>query len=129
ISMDCTVEWEVLPENMPALVAQYGNRKEVERKVIDPQAHACGRDKGIDYGAQDLLEGSQREKFQTDFTQELVKRCKSTGVTIHSAFIRSIEIPEDYLKPIRDKQIAAETQVTNKAKEVTAQSVAEVERE
>src|SRR5207244_3925242 len=62
-------------------------------------------------------------------TQELVKRCKSTGVTIHSAFIRSIEIPEDYLKPIRDKQIAAETQVTNKAKEATAQSVAEVERE
>jgi hypothetical protein len=129
ISMDCTVEWEVLPENMPALVAEYGGRRAVEKNVIDLQAHAIGRDKGIDYGAQDLLEGTRREKFQEDFTKELVRVCKAKGVTIHSAFIRNIDIPEEYLKPIRDKQIAAETQVTNKAKEVTAQSVAEVERE
>ena len=33
------------------------------------------------------------------------------------------------MKPIRDKQIAAETKVTNQAKEATAQSVADVERE
>ena len=50
-------------------------------------------------------------------------------MTVHSAFIRNLVIPESYLKPIRDKQIAAETELTNKAKEVTAQSVAEVERE
>jgi hypothetical protein len=129
ISMDCTVEWEVLPENMPALVAEYGGRKAVEKNVIDLQAHAIGRDKGIDYGAQDLLEGTKREQFQGDFTKELVRVCKAKGVTIHSAFIRNIDIPEEYLKPIRDKQIASETQVTNKAKEATAQSEAEVERE
>jgi hypothetical protein len=50
-------------------------------------------------------------------------------VTVHSAFIRNIEIPEQYLKPIRDKQIAAEVEQTNRAKEVTAQSEADVERE
>src|SRR5262249_30933578 len=104
ISMDCTVEWEVLPENVPALVAEYGSRKAVEKNVIDLQARAIGRDKGIDYGAQDLLEGTRREKFQEDFTKELVRVCKAKGVTIHSAFIRNIDIPEQYLKPIRDKQ-------------------------
>lgn len=129
ISMDCTIEWEVLPENMPALVAEYGSAKAVERTVIDLHAHAVPRDKGIDYGAQDLLEGTKREKFQDDFSQEMKRVCKDKGVTVHSAFIRSIVIPEQYLKPIREKQIAAETQVTNKAKEVTAQGVAEVERE
>ena len=38
-------------------------------------------------------------------------------------------IPEAYLEPIRAKQIAAETEITNKAKEATAESEAEVERE
>ena len=129
ISIDCTVEWEVLPEHMPALVAEYGSRKEVERKVIDVQAHAIGRDKGIDYGVQDFLEGTTREKFQEDFTQELTRVCAEKNVTIHSAFIRRIDIPEEYLKPIRDKQIAVETQLTTKAKEATAETDNEVERE
>jgi hypothetical protein len=129
ISIDCTVEWEVLPEHMPALVAEYGSRKEVEKKVIDVQAHAIGRDKGIDYGVQEFLEGSSREKFQEDFTQELTQVCQQKSVTIHSAFIRRIAIPEEYLKPIRDKQIAVETQLTTKAKELTAETENEVERE
>ena len=37
--------------------------------------------------------------------------------------------PEEYLKPIRDKQVAAETEITNQVKEATAESVANVERE
>jgi len=128
ISMDCTIEWEVLPEDMPSLVAEYGRSKDVESKVIDVQAHAIGRDKGIDYGVQELLEGRSREKLQTDFTNELIRVCREKSVTVRSAFIRRIDIPEPYLKPIRDKQIAHEMQLTNKAKEVTAQSEAEVER-
>jgi hypothetical protein len=129
ISMDCTVEWEVLPKDMPSLVAEYGSRRAVEKTVIDVQAHSIGRDKGIDYGVQDFLEGSKREKFQADFTQELVRVGRSKDVKVHSAFIRNIVIPEEYLKPIRDKQIAGETEITNKAKEITAQTEADVERE
>jgi SPFH domain / Band 7 family len=129
ISIDCTVEWEVLPEHMPDLVAEYETRKNVEKKVINVQAHAIGRDKGIDYGVQDFLEGSTRERFQESFTQELTRVCKAKNVTIHSAFIRRIDIPEQYLKPIRDKQIAAETELTTKAKEVTAETENEVESE
>jgi hypothetical protein len=129
ISMDCTVEWEVLPVDMPLLVAEYGTRQAVEKTVIEVQAHSIGRDKGIDYGVQDFLEGSKREKFQADFTKELVRVGREKNVTVHSAFIRNMVIPEAYLKPIRDKQIAGETEITNKAKELTAQSEAEVERE
>jgi SPFH domain / Band 7 family len=129
ISMDCTVEWEILPQDMPQLEAEYGPRKAVERNVIDVQAHAIGRDKGIDYGVQNFLEGAKREEFQNDFTAELTRVCGQKHVTVRSAFIRNIVIPESYLKPIRDKQIAAETEITNKAKEATAQSEADVERE
>jgi hypothetical protein len=129
ISIDCTVEWEVLPQHMPAIVAEYGGWAQVEKKVIDVQAHAICRDKGIDYGVQDFLEGSAREKFQEDFTKELTHVCAEKNVTIHSAFIRRIDIPEQYLKPIRDKQIAAETQLTTKALELTAETDNQVERE
>jgi hypothetical protein len=129
ITIDCTIEWEVLPEDMPALVAEYGSRHEVESKVIDQQAHAIGRDKGADYGPQDFLEGSKRERFQNDFSQELIRVCKEKNVTVHSAFIRNIEIPNSYMKPIRDKQIANETKETNKVQEATAQSEADVRRE
>jgi uncharacterized membrane protein YqiK len=114
---------------MPSSVAEYGLLRDVEKKVIDVQAHAICRDKGIDYGVQDFLQGSTREKFQEDFAKELTKVCKEKNVTIHSAFIRRINIPEAYLKPIRDAQIAHETQLTNKALEVTAKTDAEVERE
>jgi hypothetical protein len=129
ISMECTVEWEVRPQDMPSLIAEYGGRKAVETNVIEVQAHAISRDKGIDYGAQDFLEGTRREKFQQDFTQELTRICREKDVTVHAAFIRNITIPEEYLTPIRDKQVAAETKITNQVKEATAESIAEVERE
>lgn len=127
ISVDCTVEWEVLPEDMPQLVAEYGSRERIEETVIDLQTHAIGRDKGSEYGVLDLLEGVKRKKFQEDFTSELVRACAEKHVTVHSAFIRSIDIPEEYLKQVRDKQIAVQRTLTNKAKEATAKTNAEVE--
>jgi len=129
IGLDCTIEWEVRPQDIPQLIAEYGDRDQVELKVIEVQAHAIGRAKGNNYGVQDFLEGTLREKFQEEFTKELVLVCAEKNVTINSAFIRNIVIPEAYLKPIRDKQIAAETELTNKAKEFTAASDAVVERE
>jgi len=129
ISMDCTVEWEVLPQDMPGLVAEYGAHQKVEENVIKTQAHAIGRDKGIDYGVEQLLQGTDREKFQTDFTRELIKKCSVKNVAVRSAFIRDIVIPEEYLKPIREKQIAAETELSNQAKQATAKLLAAVETE
>jgi hypothetical protein len=129
ISIDCTVEWEVRPEDMPAIVAEYGGWQNVEVNVIDLQAHAIGRDKGSDYGVQDFLEGSTREKFQTEFSKELIKTCKAKHVTVHSAFIRNIDIGDTYMKQIRDRQIAHETRLTNAVQEATKKSDSEVNQE
>src|SRR5262249_40930239 len=81
------------------------------------------------YGVQDFLEGSKREKFQEDFTKELVRVCKEKNVTVHSAFIRNIDIPEVYMKQIRDRQIAEETKRTNSVQEITKKSDADVNKE
>lgn len=129
ISMECTIEWEVLPADLPDLVAEYGEWHRVEQNVIDQQARRISRDRGFNFGAQDFLEGEKREKFQLDFTRELERVCKEKHVVIRSAFIRNIIIPEAFLKPKREKQLAAETRVTNEAKEKTAQSEALLEKE
>jgi hypothetical protein len=128
ISVDCTVEWETLPEDMPRLLAAYGSRRQIEDNVIDLQTHAIGRDKGSDYAVQDLLEGTKRQKYQEDFTKELIAVCKEKNVTVHSAFIRNIEIPDTYLKQIRETQLNTQKALTNKAKEATAQTRRDVEK-
>ncbi|HEX5269162.1 MAG TPA: SPFH domain-containing protein, partial [Gemmataceae bacterium] len=92
ITIDCTVEWEVLPDDMPALVAEYGGWQNVELNVIGVQAPTIAQDKGTSYSAKDFLEGATREKFQTDFSKELIKTCQAKNVTVHSAFIRNIDI-------------------------------------
>jgi regulator of protease activity HflC (stomatin/prohibitin superfamily) len=132
MSMDCTIEWEVLPENMPALVAQYpetGLQSAVEKNVIDLEAHKICRNKGLEYGVDDFLVGSKRQKFQDDFSQELTRVCKEKNVTVHSAFIRHISIPETYMKQVRDRQIAEETNKTNLVRDLTLKSDNDVSRE
>lgn len=129
IGMDCTIEWEVLPSDIPALVAEYREHKVIERNVVDQQARKICRDRGFNYGAQDFLDGEKREKFQEDFTKELEKACREKNVVVRSAFIRNITIPEDFLKQKRDRQLAVEMKITNKAKQETAQSEATLQRE
>jgi hypothetical protein len=129
ISIECTIEWEVLPEHQPLLVAEYGDWHQVERNVIDQQARRISRDRGFNYGAQDFLDGEKREVFQADFAHELERVCKDRNVVVRSAFIRNIIIPDEFLRQKRDRQLAIETRITNEAKEKTAQSDAEVERE
>jgi regulator of protease activity HflC (stomatin/prohibitin superfamily) len=139
IGMECTIEWEVRPQDAPALAAEFGTEQlggksvvdfhAVERNVIDQHVRKISRDRGFNFGAQDFLEGANREVFQTDFTRELERVCGEKNVKVRSAFIRAIHIPDEFLDPKRKKQMAAETKITNEAKELTAASDAQVERE
>jgi hypothetical protein len=129
ISIECTIEWEVLPRDIPALVAEFHNRAGVEKNVISVHASNISQYRGATYGAQDFLDGDKRESFQTDFQQELEKVCAEKNVVVRSAFIRNIVIPEAFLQQKRDRQLAIEMRLTNKAKQETAASEAAVQRE
>lgn len=126
IRMDCTIEWEVKPDDWPDLVAAYGDLAVVERNVVDQHARKISRDRGFNYGAQDFLEGEQREKFQTDFTEELKTTCHENKVVVHSAFIRDMIIPENFLEQKRERQLATETRLTSEALTETAKEEAKV---
>jgi hypothetical protein len=126
ISMDCTIEWEVKPADWPDLVAAYGDLVVVERNVVDQHARKISRDRGFNYGAQDFLEGEKREKFQSDFTEELQTICQENKVVVHSAFIREMVIPDNFLQQKRERQLAAETRLTSEALTETAEEEAKV---
>jgi hypothetical protein len=126
ISMDCTIEWEVKPADWPELVAEYGSLPVVERNVVDQHARKISRDRGFNYGAQDFLEGEKREKFQSDFTDELKSACKENKVVVHSAFIRTMVIPDNFLKQKRERQLSVETRLTSEALTETAREKARV---
>jgi hypothetical protein len=126
IRMDCTIEWEVKPSDWPDLVAAYGDLTVVERNVVDQHARKISRDRGFNYGAQDFLEGEKREQFQTDFTDELKAACQENKVVVHSAFIRDMIIPENFLQQKRERQLAVETRLTSEALTETAQEKAKV---
>ncbi len=139
ISLECTIEWEVLPKDAPALAAEFGTERRdgrvvvpfsaIERNIIDQHVRRISRDRGFNFGAQDFLDGANREAFQADFTRELERVCGEKNVKVRSAFIRHILIPDAFLEQKRMKQMAIEKKITNEAKELTAASDAEVERE
>ena len=126
ISMDGTIEWEVKPTDWPDLVAAYVSLPVVERNVVDQHARKISRDRGFNYGAQDFLEGEKREKFQADFTSELKAACAENKVVVHSAFIRNMIIPDNFLEQKRMRQLSMETRLTSEALTETAQKEAEV---
>ncbi|MBF0410024.1 MAG: hypothetical protein HQM10_21955 [Candidatus Riflebacteria bacterium] len=129
ISVEATVEWELLPEHVAEVMVRFGNKEAIEEKVIKPQSKSIGRLQGSNYGAKDFLLGAGREKFQMTFTNELEKVCESKNIMIHSAFIRNLTIPDSLLVPIRESFIAVEIEKTAKVWEETKKSAGELERE
>jgi len=129
ISLEATVEWELLPENVAHVISEFGAKAAIEDNVIAPQSKSIGRIQGSSYGAKDFLLGVEREKFQTTFTRELERICEQKRITIHSAFIRHLSIPDNLLLPIRESFVAVEKEKTAKAWEETKKSAGELERE
>lgn len=122
IQLDCTIEWELKPEYWPEWVAKFRNRQRIESAVIMLNVKNISRNKGQDYGAEDFLDGVKREQFQRDFTKELQQECEKDHVVVRHAFIRNIIIPDAFLEPKREEQLAKEKATTQKEQTLTAQT-------
>ncbi|HVY60093.1 MAG TPA: SPFH domain-containing protein, partial [Planctomycetota bacterium] len=129
ITLEASVEWELHPNAVADVMAEFGTPQAIEDKVISPQSKSIGRLAGSRYGAKDFLLGEGREKFQQAFTEELEKICQEKHLDVHSAFIRHILIPSTLTKPIQEAFISVEMQKTAKFKEETRKTQADLERE
>lgn len=122
IQLDCTIEWELKPEFWPEWVAKFRTLARIESAVIMLNVKNISRNKGQDYGAEDFLDGVKRERFQAEFTRGLQEECKGDHVIVSHAFIRNIIIPDEFLKPKREEQLAKEKAVTQKELTLTAET-------
>jgi hypothetical protein len=104
IELEATVEWELLPENVAQVMAEFGKREAIEDKVIVPQSRSIGRIEGSKYGAKEFLIGQGREQFQDSFKTELIRIGRQKNLNILSAFIRHIIIPDTLLREGEDRQ-------------------------
>ncbi|MBL8796472.1 MAG: hypothetical protein JNM56_21410, partial [Planctomycetia bacterium] len=122
IQLDCTIEWELKPEFWPEWVAKFRSIDRIESTVIMLNVKNISRNKGQDYGAEDFLDGIKRERFQSEFTRGLQDECRGDRVIVRHAFIRNIIIPDAFLKPKRDEQLAKEKAITQKEQTLTAET-------
>lgn len=126
ISLDMTVEFELLPENIASVYRNYGDLPAAVDKVIMPQILSISRLKGSAYGARDFIVGEGREKFQSDMTDALAKVLGEKKIVIHNALIRHVNVPMQILDPIQQASIAQEQDLTNQEKQNTAKKQAEL---
>ena len=129
ISLDMTVEFELLPDKIAWIYQTYGDLPAVVDKIIMPQILSVSRLKGSAYRAKDFIVGEGREKFQSDLTDTLRHALEDKRIIIHNALIRHVNVPEQILSPIQEASIAVEQDLTNKEKQNTARKQADLNTE
>lgn len=129
ISLDMTVEFELLPAQLADVFRRYGDLPAMVEKAIMPQILSISRLKGSAYKANDFIVGEGREAFQTELTRDLERTLGERGIKVHNALIRNVNAPAEILNPIQQSSIAVEQDLTNKEKQNTARRQAELNSE
>lgn len=129
ISLDMTVEFELLPKDVAWIFRTYGDLPAAVEKVIMPQILSVSRLKGSAYGAKDFIVGEGREKFQNELTDALAATLAEKRIRIHAALIRHVNVPGQILDPIQQASLAQEQDLTNQEKQNTAKKQAELNTE
>jgi hypothetical protein len=129
ISLDMSVEVELHPDKIAGIFSHYGDLPAVVDKIIMPQITSIARNKGSEYRAKDFIVGEGREKFQNDLTIALATVFAEKDLIVHNALIRHVEVPQQILEPIQQTSIAVEQDLTNKERQNTARTQAELNTE
>ena len=129
ISLDMTVEFELLPSQLADVFRRYGDLPAMVEKAIMPQILSISRLKGSVYKANDFIVGEGREAFQNDLTRELERTLGERGIKVHNALIRHVNAPAQILAPIQQASVAVEQDLTNQEKQNTAKKQAELNTE
>jgi len=129
ISLDMTVEFELLPNAIADIYRRYGDLPAVVDKIIMPQILSISRLKGSAIRATDFIVGDGREKFQLELTEALAATLADRRLKVHNALIRHVNVPMQILDPVRQASIAVEQDLTNKEKQNTARKQAELNTE
>lgn len=113
IRLDGYVQFHVIPERAPEVFVIYnedfnGNEiaEEIVEKIIMPNARSFCRLAGSGYTGRQFIDGSAREKFQTEFQSKMVAACQPLGIHIEQASITNIYAPEPIAEQLKKREIA-----------------------
>ena len=129
ISLDMTVEFELLPKDVAWIFRTYGDLPAAVDKVIMPQILSVSRLKGSAYGAKDFIVGEGREKFQNELTEALAADAGGEADPDPRRADPARERAGQILDPIQQASLAQEQDLTNKEKQNTAKKQAELNTE
>lgn len=119
ISLDVSVVYGLLPNEVPHIIKGYGNIDAVRDKIIMPQVESILRIEGSKYAAMELIEGDTRERFQRTFTEQLQLQAHSRHVDILIGLVRDINVPIEVREPIQKSKIAVEEQRMKEQQQTT----------
>lgn len=126
IHMDFTAVWGIWPDQAADVIRNFGTVDALEKNVVDPQIQSICRSEGQKLGAEELLVGQSREKFQNETSRRFKEVLEDKGVTVLSGLVRNIYIPQQIRAPIQQTNIATELQLTREQEQITAKTEGEL---
>ena len=106
ITLEGTVEFNIVPESAPMLTHEVGNMDDIIKKLILPSVSGFARIEGSKKSATEFIVGESRQLFQNKLEEFLRKNCRNWGVSINSVLIRDINPPQEIAGIIRNREIA-----------------------
>jgi hypothetical protein len=119
IQLDFTAVWGIMPEDAPEVVQMFGSIAAAEQKVIIPQSESISRINGSKMGANDLLVGETRQKFQTAVSADFHNVLKDKHLSLLYGLVRHIYIPKDIRQPLQEGYVADELTLTREEERTT----------
>ncbi len=119
ILLDFTAVWGVMPKDAPKVVEVFGNIQAAEQKVILPQSESISRINGSKMGANDLLVGETRQKFQNSVSESFQEVVKEKHLSLLYGLVRHIYIPKDIRQPLQEGYISDELKLTREVELAT----------
>jgi len=119
IELDFTAIWGVMPKDAPAVVRTFGTVAAAEQKVIIPQSESISRINGSKMGANELLVGETRQKFQTNVSEHFQEVLKNKNLSLLYGLVRHIYIPKDIRTPLQEGYVSDELKLTREEERTT----------
>jgi len=129
IILKYSIRFRIDPERVSWIANNIGDERDVVEKVVKFHSRILARNIPKEYAALDLYTGNI-QAVQDQFEAQLGPLFAEKGIVLDSFGLRKIEFTEDYKQAVEQKQIEAETVITeqHKAEQAVYQAQAQVER-
>ena len=129
IILKYSIRFRIDRERVSWIANNIGDERDVVEKVVKFHSRILARNIPKEYAALDLYTGNI-QAVQDQFEEQLKPLFAEKGVILDSFGLRKIEFTEDYRQAVEQKQIEAETVITEQhiAEQAVYQAQAQVER-